>query len=273
MTASTDTNRIDQSFSRLRAAGRKALIAYITAGYPAPTRTVDIMHALVAGGADILELGIPFSDPMADGPVIQRASEAALAAGMRTGKVFEQVREFRQKDQTTAIVLMTYLNPIEVMGYVRFAEQAASAGVDGVLVVDLPPEEADALRGELTGRRLAEIFLASPTTDAARLDLIRENASGFVYYVSVKGVTGKGQIDTADVSRQVEKLRADSKLPVGVGFAVRDAATAAQLAGVCDGVVVGSAIVERAGADVASDRELSAFVKSLRDAMDQAVGA
>jgi len=237
-------SRIQSTFQRLGAEGRKALIPFITAGDPDATLTVPLMRALVAAGADVIELGVPFSDPMADGPTIQRASERALAKGMRMKRVLELVAEFRQQDMVTPVVLMGYANPIEAMGLSAFAAAAAKAGVDGVLVVDYPPEEAEAFSAAMRAESLDPIFLLAPTSTEARIAQVGKIASGYVYYVSLKGVTGSGNLDVEDVSRRIPLIRQQVGLPVGVGFGIRDAATAKRLGAVADAVVVGSRIIE-----------------------------
>lgn len=238
-------SRLQQRFAGLKAAGRKALIPFITAGDPRPEITVPLMHALVENGADIIELGVPFSDPMADGPVIQRASERALAHHVSLRQVLEMVRTFRRQDATTPVVLMGYLNPVEAMGYAAFAAAAAEAGVDGVLTVDIPPEEAGDLLAALRPHGIDPIFLLAPTTADSRIATICRSASGFVYYVSVKGVTGAAHLDIDGVCAQVERIRAHTDLPVGVGFGIRDADSARAVAQVADAVIVGSALVRR----------------------------
>jgi len=266
-------SRIAARFAQLRAEGRKALIPYITAGDPDPALTVPLMHALVAAGADIVELGIPFSDPMADGPVIQQACERALLHRVNLRRVLEMVQDFRRDDSTTPVVLMGYLNPIEVMGYAEFASAAAKAGVDGVLTVDLPPEEGDELIGELRRRGLDPIFLLAPNSTAERVRKICAVASGFVYYVSLKGVTGAATLDIAAVPRRLEEIRGITDLPIGVGFGIRDGASAARVAKVADAVVVGSALVSRIGALAKTPDKLAAEVAGLlgemRSAMDE----
>jgi tryptophan synthase alpha chain len=238
-------NRISGCFNELRRQGKKALIPFITAGDPQPAATLPLMHALVTGGADLVELGVPFSDPMADGPVIQRSSERALKHGTSLRDVLNIVAEFRKTDGNTPVILMGYLNPIEVMGYAEFARRADEAGVDGVLVVDLPPEEADALQAELRNRDLSQIFLLSPTTRGERLELISAKASGFLYYVSLKGVTGSNRLNVAEVAEKVAAVRRKTSLPVGVGFGIKDADTAKAVAAFSDAVIVGSSLVER----------------------------
>ena len=265
-------SRIAACFATLHNAGRKALIPYITAGDPNPTVTVPLLHALVEVGADIIELGVPFSDPMADGPVIQQACERALVHHVSLRQVLEMVREFRRQNTTTPLVLMGYLNPVEVMGYETFAAAAAQAGVDGVLMVDLPPEEGHALMERLRQQDLDPIFLLAPTTTAARLNKICSTASGFVYYVSLKGVTGAATLDTAAVANKVKEIRHITKLPIGVGFGIRDGATAAAVAAVADAVIVGSALVSRIGALADSPdkipAEAAALLGEMRRAMD-----
>ena len=236
-------NRIASRFAELRAAKRSALIPYITAGDPAPSATVDLLHLLVEKGANLLEIGVPFSDPMADGPVIQRATERALAHNVSMHDVFGMVRTFREKDRTTPIILMGYLNPVEILGYAAFAQEAAEAGVDGVLTVDLPPEEAEDYVAIMRQAGLESVFLVSPTTPHHRLDAVARLGSGFVYYVSLKGVTGANSLDVAKVSQHLAELRQSIHLPLGVGFGIRDAHTAGQVAKVADAVVVGSVIV------------------------------
>lgn len=264
-------NRIDVRFSRLQSAGRKALVPFVTAGDPALEATVPVMHALVAAGADVLELGVPFSDPMADGPTIQRSSERALARGAGLRFVFEAVRAFRQTDADTPVVLMGYLNPVEIRGYARFAADAAAAGVDGLLLVDLPPEEADDLRKALATNGLALILLASPTTPDARMDLLCRDAQGYLYYVSYAGVTGADRLDTGDAGAHLAAIRARAGVPVVAGFGIKDAASAATMARAAEGVVVGSALVtalaDAADVEAATTRARD-FLAPLRAALD-----
>ncbi len=238
-------SRIQTLFERLRGEGRTALIPFITAGDPSPELTLELMHRMVAAGADLIELGVPFSDPIADGPVIQRATERALAQNVSLRDVLGIVRRFREINDQTPVVLMGYLNPIEVMGSAIFAQAASEAGMDGALIVDVPPEESHELVDAVKAQGLDLVYLLAPTSDAARIDAIAEVASGFVYYVSVKGVTGAGNLDVQEVSAKLDAIRARIELPVGVGFGIRDAATAAQVARVADAVIVGSAIVGR----------------------------
>ncbi|MFO1422882.1 MAG: tryptophan synthase subunit alpha [Candidatus Competibacteraceae bacterium] len=266
-------NRIARCFADLRRAGRKALIPYITAGDPRPELTVPMLHALVAAGANILELGVPFSDPMADGPVIQKACERALAQGMSLRRVLEQVREFRQADAETPVVLMGYLNPIESMGYDTFVAGARDAGVDGVLTVDLPPEEAAELAEPLKAAGIAPIFLLAPTSSAERIRHTAQLAQGYLYYVSLKGVTGSAALNVAEVADKLAGIRALTDLPLGVGFGIKDPPTAAAVAQVADAVVVGSALVARMG-ELADDpermlREVGERVSAMREAMDR----
>jgi tryptophan synthase alpha chain len=267
-------SRIELVLSELKRQGRKALIPYVTSGHPSPALTVDIMHALVAGGGDIIELGVPFSDPMADGPVIQRSNEQALAAGVGLADVLGYVSAFRERDRRTPVVLMGYCNPVERMGMAEFTRRAALAGVDGVLLVDCPPEEADAFSDAATACGLDPIFLLAPTSGEARIRAVARVARGYVYYVSLKGVTGSASIDTDAVARQVPLIREATGLPVGVGFGIRDAATAARVAAFADAVVIGSRLIQlidEGPAETAAAR-LQAFVAGLRAAMDDAGG-
>jgi tryptophan synthase alpha chain len=238
-------SRIAATFDALQSRGRKALIPYITAGDPDPGATVEIMLAMAAAGADVIELGVPFSDPMADGPVIQKAGERALAKGIGMRQVLDFVRGFRTTNQTTPVVLMGYANPIERYGIERFVADAQGAGVDGVLVVDYPPEECEAFAAALHTSGLDPIFLLAPTSTEARMKQVGRIASGYVYYVSLKGVTGSGLLDTAAVAEMVPKIKSFVKLPVGVGFGIRDAKSAQAVAAVADAVVIGTALVQR----------------------------
>ena len=267
-------SRIADRFSALRARNRTALVPFVTAGDPSHAATVPAMHAMVEAGADIVELGVPFSDPMADGPVIQRASERALAAGMSFAKVLDIVHEFRSGDAETPVVLMGYLNPLEAAGYVRAAERAAAAGVDGLITVDLPPEEADDLVREVRTNGMDPVFLVSPTSSDERIARICAEASGFVYYVSLKGVTGAATLDVGEVAGRMARIRRVTDLPVGVGFGIRDGASAARVARVSDAVVVGTAVVSRVEESVHTPEAipgvLAAFIGELRSAMDEA---
>jgi tryptophan synthase alpha chain len=264
-------NRIEARFAALREKNRKALVPYVTAGDPNPEVTVPLMHAMVQAGADIIELGVPFSDPMADGPVIQRASERALAHKMTLRRVLDMVRNFRKSDRDTPVVLMGYLNPVEAMGYAQFASSAARSGVDGVLTVDMPPEESDEFAAELGKNALAPIYLIAPTTPPERVASICMRARGFVYYVSLKGVTGAAHLDVAGVAEKLKQIRAVTSLPVGVGFGIRDAQSAASVARIADAVVVGSAIVrkieESDGANAVA--AIQTLLREMRAAMDR----
>ncbi|HEX5340436.1 MAG TPA: tryptophan synthase subunit alpha [Gammaproteobacteria bacterium] len=267
-------SRLAQVFAALKREKRTALVPYITAGDPDRHASVPLLHELVRAGADVLELGVPFSDPSADGPVIQQACERALAAGTTLADVLAMVRAFRADDTQTPVVLMGYLNPMEAFGIERFVTQAAMAGVDGVLTVDMPPEEAEPLAGLLRAAGLDPIFLLAPTTSGQRIRRVCEAASGFVYYVSLKGVTGAASLDLEAVSERLAGIRSQTTLPLGVGFGVRDAQTAARLAPLADAVIVGSAIVTRIAAQ-RDDRErmlsdVNEFVSGLRKAMDAA---
>jgi tryptophan synthase alpha chain len=264
-------SRIAPTFARLKAANRKALIPYFTAGDPDLASTVPLMHALVDAGADIVELGVPFSDPMADGPVNQRSSERALKHHTSLKQVVESVARFRQTDRDTPVVLMGYANPIEAMGHERFAQAAQQAGVDGVLAVDYPPEESAGLTAELRRRGIDSIFLLSPTTEEQRMEQIGRVASGYIYYVSLKGVTGASHLDVQEVSAKIPRIRSHIKLPVGVGFGIRDAQTARAVAQVSDAVVIGSRLVqeiERSAPDQLIGN-VKALVGGFRRAMDE----
>ena len=240
-------SRIQATFAALQAAGRKALIPYVTAGFPFADITPALMHGMVEAGVDVIELGVPFSDPMADGPVIQKAGEKALAMGVGMAQVLDMVRSFRQRNQTTPVVLMGYANPVEryeqQRGKGSFARDAAEAGVDGVLVVDYPPEECEEFAAELRSRGIDLIFLLAPTSTDERMQQVARVASGYVYYVSLKGVTGSGALDTAAVEAMLPRIREHVKIPVGVGFGIRDAATAQAIGRVADAVVIGSRII------------------------------
>ena len=264
-------SRIDARFARLRAEGRKALVPFITAGDPSREATVAVMRALVAAGADLIELGVQFSDPMADGPVIQRSSERALGRGVGTADVFGFVRDFRRDDHDTPVVLMGYLNPVEMRGAAAYAAQARDAGVDGVLLVDLPPEEAAPTRAAFNAAGLELISLAAPTTSDARLPRLAGEAQGYLYYVSFAGVTGASITDASQVGERCARLRALSPVPVLIGFGIKDAASAAAMAPLADGVVVGSALVEAvSGASDPADAaaRARAFLAPLRAALD-----
>jgi tryptophan synthase alpha chain len=270
-------SRIATRFEALKGRGRTALIPFVTAGDPDPVVTVPLMHAMVSAGADLIELGVPFSDPIADGPVIQRATERALANGVSLTDVLEMVRQFRASDGETPVVLMGYLNPIEVMGYRAFSSAADAAGVDGVLVVDVPPEEGHDLVVALREHALDLVYLLAPTSTAERIALIGQVASGFVYYVSVKGVTGAGHMDMDSVAAKVAEIKARIPLPVGVGFGIKDAETAALVAALADAVIVGSAIVGRieslAETPEAIAGVIGEYLAGLRVAIDRVDGA
>jgi tryptophan synthase alpha chain len=267
-------SRIAGVFAALRGQGRTALVPFITAGDPHPDATVRLMHAMVEAGADLIELGVPFSDPMADGPVIQRASERALAHGIALHDVIDMVRRFRERDGDTPVVLMGYLNPIEAMGYEVFADRAATAGVDGVLTVDSPPEEGGEFLPALRSHGLDPIYLLAPTSHRARIERITAAASGFVYYVSLKGVTGAANLSIHSVEAKVADIRACTNLPVGVGFGIKDADTAGAMSRFADAVVVGSALVSRIEANPdrveTAEAEICALLGAMRRAMDAA---
>lgn len=269
---SAANTRLSQRLQQLRQAGRKALIPYITAGDPAPEHSVGLMHALVRGGADVIELGVPFSDPMADGPVIQLACERALAHHTGLWKVLDMVAEFRRQDCQTPVVLMGYLNPVETRGLKVFAERAQAAGVDGVLLVDLAVEEADTYLPTLRAHGLDCIFLIAPTSPAERIAAIAREASGYLYYVSLKGVTGAASLDVASVSAKLAEIRQHSSLPLVVGFGIRDAASAKAVGAVSDGVIVGSALVSEIEKNQQNPSALPAILQeklhSLRLALD-----
>lgn len=265
------SNRIDSRFEALAAAGGTALIPFITAGDPAPEWTVDLMHALVDAGSDLLEIGVPFSDPAADGPVIQKASERAIEKGVSLAAVLAYVRAFRERDRETPVVLMGYLNPIERYGYAAFAEDASEAGVDGVLLVDCPPEEMSLLRDGLDRHGVYPICLVAPTTTEARMELIGNMAGGYLYYVSFKGITGANRLDADSLAAPLETLRRHSGLPLAVGFGIKDAESASAVAGVADGVVIGSALVssiEGAASSADACARAAAFLAPIREAMD-----
>ncbi len=267
-------SKIQATFERLQAQGRKALIPFITAGDPDPALTVPLMHTLVEAGADIIELGVPFSDPMADGPTIQRASERALRKGVSLRQVLGMVANFRADNNETPVVLMGYANPVESMGVNEFAATAFDAGVDGVLVVDYPPEESIEFARAMHANALDPIFLLAPTSTPARIAQVAALASGYVYYVSLKGVTGSATLDVAAVAARIPEIHASTGVPVGVGFGIRDAATAGRVARIADAVVVGSRIIEeieQSNNDNVCAR-VHVLVAELRRGMDDAVG-
>jgi tryptophan synthase alpha chain len=265
------TERLNTCFAKLKAEGRAAFVAYVMAGDPDPDTAFRILSGLPGAGADIIELGMPFSDPMAEGPPIQRAAQRSLKQGFTLAKTLEVARRFRQADQTTPIVLMGYLNPILSRGFARFAQEAAASGVDGLIVVDCPPEESDPLADELDKAGVSLIRLATPTTDDKRLPQVLRRTSGFVYYVSVAGVTGVKEADAAEVAPHVERVRKASGLPVAVGFGIRTPERAAQVARVADAVVVGSALVDEIAAAVDGNASPTAKVLETASALAQAV--
>ena len=263
-------SRIPARFESLRKAGRKGLIPYITAGDPQTSLTVPLLHALVEAGADIVELGVPFSDPMADGPVIQRAGERALKNGVGLKDVLQMVVRFREDDRTTPVVLMGYANPIEAMGVESFVAAAQAAGVDGVIVVDYPPEECAEFSALLKKNGIDPVFLLAPTSTAKRIDEVARIGSGYLYYVSLRGVTGAGHIDLSEISAKIPMIRAATRLPIGVGFGIRDAESARRIAETADAVVIGSRIIqeiEAAGPEQAVSR-VGAFLRPIRQALD-----
>ena len=266
-------NRIKNCFEKLKADGQTALIPYITAGDPEPWVTVPMLHALVDAGANILELGVPFSDPMSDGPVIQKACERALKNDVSLQNVLEMVSQFRQKNKETPIVLMGYANPLEAMGYKTFAEKAQAAGVDGVLTVDMPPEESGEFLSIMDEHKIDTIFLVAPTTSKERVEKIAEYARGFIYYVSIKGVTGTAELDLSEVTEKMAMLRARTDLPLGVGFGIRNGASAAAVSEVADAVVVGSTLVKCIADHADRPEDLPAAVANLLAEMRHAINA
>jgi tryptophan synthase alpha chain len=265
-------SRIQTTFAKLKQQQRKALIPFITAGDPSPQLTVPLLHALVEAGADVIELGVPFSDPMADGPTIQRSSERALKHGVSLHDVLDMVASFREKNVSTPIVLMGYGNPIEAMGWERFARRCAEAGVDGVLTVDFPPEEGYEAFAHLEKHGIDPIFLIAPTSTDTRVERVAKQARGYVYYVSLKGVTGAGHLDLSAIEQKIPQLRKHIQLPIGIGFGIRDAATALAVAKLCDGVVVGSRIVQEIENSTEQNvvANVGKLVKELRSAIDKA---
>jgi tryptophan synthase alpha chain len=267
-------SRIAAKFAALKSQGRKALIPYVTAGFPYADITPELMHGMVAAGADVIELGVPFSDPMADGPVIQKAGEKALALGVGTKQVLAMVKTFRAKDATTPVVLMGYANPVErydlVHGKDAFIRDAALAGVDGILVVDYPPEECEEFAGKLKAEGLDLIFLLAPTSTDDRMRQVARVASGYVYYVSLKGVTGAGHLDTGAVEQMLPRIRAHVNIPVGVGFGIRDAATARAIGKVADAVVIGTRIIQLIDGQPREKvvPEVARFLREVRSALD-----
>ena len=264
-------SRIQKTFADLQSKKKKALITFITAGDPAPELTVPLLHALVESGADILELGVPFSDPMGEGPVIQRANERALKFNVGMHDVLGYVREFRKTDQHTPVVLMGYANPIERMGVDRFVTESKAAGADGAIVVDYPPEEASEFAQKLKAQDMDLIFLLAPTSTEQRIKQVAQISSGFSYYVSLRGVTGAGHIDTAEVASRLEAIREHVKLPIGVGFGIRDGATAKAVASVSDAVLIGSRIIQELE-NTPKDKAVAAvsdFLSGIRAAIDE----
>jgi tryptophan synthase alpha chain len=266
-------SRIIDTFAVLKGQHKKALIPFITAGDPQPSYCVPLMHELVTAGADIIELGVPFSDPMADGPVIQAADERALEHNVSLTDVINMVSEFRKHDDKTPVVLMGYLNPVEIMGYGKFAERAQQAGVDGVLIVDMPPEEAHEFTELMDEHHINTIFLISPTTNSERIATINQHASGYLYYVSLKGVTGANTLDINSVNEKLEQIRSITDLPVGVGFGIKDGKTAQAVAKIADAVVVGSALVnqiaEHQNNQLEMNQQVSKIMQEMRTMMDE----
>lgn len=265
-------SRLAAKFEALAKTGRKALIPFVTAGDPRPDFTVPLMHAMVKAGVDIIELGVPFSDPMADGPVIQRASERALTHKMSLKRTLEIAAEFRKTDQETPLVVMGYLNPIEAMGYEDFANAAQRADIDGVLTVDLPPEEGIECSTLLKARGIDPIFLLAPNSSEERVKKMDAAGSGYIYYVSLKGVTGAGHLNAVDVENKLQQIRANTKLPIAIGFGVKDAASAKTIANIGDGVVIGSALISKIEDNIdnldQASNEIIELLISIRQAMD-----
>lgn len=265
-------SRIQATFERLERERRKALIPYVTAGDPDPAATVPILHAMVEAGADILEVGVPFSDPMADGPVIQRAGERALKHGTGLRQVLAMAREFRRRDDRVPLVLMGYANPIEAMGVERFVREAKDAGVDGAIVVDYPPEECAPLADAMRRDGMDLVFLLAPTSTAERVAAVAKVASGYIYYVSLKGITGATHLDLADVEKNIARIRKATRLPIGVGFGIRDGATARAICEFADAAVIGSRIVQEveSAAPGQAAQSVGSFLRGVRRAMDEA---
>ena len=263
-------SRIQGRFEALARAKRKALIPYITAGDPHPSLTVPLMRALVESGADIIELGVPFSDPMADGPVVQRAGERALKHGVGLSQVLSMVKDFRQGDNATPVVLMGYANPVEAMGVEKFVAAAKGAGVDGVIVVDYPPEECGDFAALARKNDIDPVFLLAPTSTQKRIEEVARNGSGYIYYVSLRGVTGAANIDVSEIAAKIPSIRAATRLPIGVGFGIRDAESARRIAQTADAVVIGSRIIQEieAGSAESAVGRVKAFLKPIRLALD-----
>lgn len=267
-------SRLSERMLQLREQGSTALVAYLVAGDPDVESTPALMHALVDGGADVIELGVPFTDPVADGPVIQEACERALRGGIRLAQVFDIVKRFRERDSETPVVLMSYLNPLEAVGYANYAQRSHDAGADGVLVVDLPPEEAAQLEPLLSEHDLELVALVAPTTHENRMQRICQSVTGFVYYVSIKGVTGGGSMDRSAMRERLQGIRRLTDRPVGVGFGISDAATAAEIGVDADAVIIGSAIVKRIAAKgAAAGPELTEYLAEIRKALDNSAAA
>lgn len=264
-------SRLAATFARLAESGRKALIPFVTAGDPHSDFTLSLMHKMLKAGVDVIELGVPFSDPMADGPVIQRASERALEHKMSLKKTLAIVAEFRKTNQKTPVVLMGYLNPIEAMGYENFANAAQRADIDGVLTVDLPPEEGEQCAALLKERGIDTIFLLAPNSSDERIKKMSAIGSGYLYYVSLKGVTGAGHLNATDVENKLRQIKSITNLPVGIGFGVKDAETAKTISGLGDGVVVGSALISKIEANLDSPEHAKAEIIDLLSAMRQAM--
>ncbi|EXS01496.1 tryptophan synthase, alpha subunit [Acinetobacter sp. 225588] len=266
-------SRLATRFEKLKSQQRKALVSYVMAGGPQPQKTGPLLHKMVAAGVDVIELGLPFSDPMADGPVIALAAERALAAGTNTLDALNMVKEFREQDQETPVVLMGYLNPVEVIGYEKFVSHAKQCGVDGLLLVDLPPEESKEFGAVLKQHDMDQIFLLAPTSTDQRIQHVTNQASGFIYYVSLKGVTGAATLDTAEAAARIQKIKNATNIPVGVGFGISDAASAKAMGNVADAVIVGSAFVKNFATLAADDavEQTVSKVKELRAALDELV--
>lgn len=268
-------NRIQTTFERLKSRQQTALIPYIMCGFPKPQMTVELMHTLVKAGANVIELGVPFSDPMADGPVIQKAGECALSLGVDMAQVLSCVKAFRAEDTTTPVVLMGYANPVESYDHLHgawsFIDHAQQAGVDGVLIVDYPPEECAEFAKRLREKDMDLIFLLAPTSTPERMQLVSKVASGYVYYVSLKGITGAGHLDTQSVERKLPEIREHVKIPVGVGFGIRDKQSAKALSKVADAVVIGTKLIEllQEGSDAEKLQKLSSFITEIRQALDE----
>jgi len=263
-------SRIPSLFETLRRNNKKALVPFVTAGFPDPGKTVPLLHALAAAGADILELGVPFSDPMADGSVIQRAGEQALRHNVSLDRVLAMVREFRRTDVVTPVVLMGYANPIEAMGQAEFVAAAGASGVDGLIVVDYPPEECEEFARSVRAAGMDLIFLIAPTTTAERIAMIARLASGYLYYVSLTGVTGAAHLDTSGLAARIAEIRKQTSLPVGVGFGIRDGETARAVCAAADAAIIGSRLIQELESDPAApEAKAAAFIRNIREALDR----